>query len=457
MANEKTIQTRVIQKHDVEANWLKATNFSPKQGEIIIYDIDENYNYERMKIGDGVTNVNDLPFITEKEALSINAVTTGEIVTITDASPLEHEISVKLSGGETLIIFTNMDQGDFQNSDGSSNSEPNGDYVVEDNTDGLITFTDGSSLIVGTDISTTGDVSDNIVAGDIVRLETNIDEGYWQAYLVEEFGDFSTVTLTKYGKNLLSPVFEPSYTSYGGVTFTDNGDGTITVNGTTTTAIWIEFFGKQLEGDPNHAVKKGSYVFNDFKNTSALKFRTALLAFTPNKEKLLEIEHYNNRDFVNIPQDAYLTYQIRISTGAVFDNVILKPQLEIGTTATEYEPYKAETYTPNADGTVDNVTSYYPTTTLITDTDDIIIEAEYIKNVNEVLNVEPTDTASTLVVGANIFDMLRFTKQTLTDAQKAQVIENLGLADYIRSIIQEESETVAQNYLDTTIAEEASW
>ena len=60
---EKKIIGRVIQKHDVEANWLKATNFIPMQGEIIVYDIDANYSYERLKIGDGVKNVNALSFV----------------------------------------------------------------------------------------------------------------------------------------------------------------------------------------------------------------------------------------------------------------------------------------------------------------------------------------------------------------------------------------------------------
>ena len=63
MANEKNINSRIQHKHDTEANWNKATNFSPKQGEIIVYDIDETYNYERIKIGDGTTKINDLPFI----------------------------------------------------------------------------------------------------------------------------------------------------------------------------------------------------------------------------------------------------------------------------------------------------------------------------------------------------------------------------------------------------------
>lgn len=63
MANEKNINCRVQHKHDVEENWLKAINFIPKIGEIIIYDADNTYTYSRMKIGDGTTYVNNLPFV----------------------------------------------------------------------------------------------------------------------------------------------------------------------------------------------------------------------------------------------------------------------------------------------------------------------------------------------------------------------------------------------------------
>ena len=69
---EKTLKTRIIHNHDVELNWNKATNFIPKQGEIIVYDIDSNHSYERIKVGDGATNVNNLPFV-------ISALTNDEI------------------------------------------------------------------------------------------------------------------------------------------------------------------------------------------------------------------------------------------------------------------------------------------------------------------------------------------------------------------------------------------
>ena len=63
MATEKTISARMQMKTDTALNWSKAVNFIPKKGEIIIYEADSDYGYERMKIGDGSTKVNDLPFV----------------------------------------------------------------------------------------------------------------------------------------------------------------------------------------------------------------------------------------------------------------------------------------------------------------------------------------------------------------------------------------------------------
>lgn len=62
---EKNIKTRIIHKHDTEENWNKATNFIPKQGEIIVYDVDSSHSYERIKVGDGTTNVISLPYVSE--------------------------------------------------------------------------------------------------------------------------------------------------------------------------------------------------------------------------------------------------------------------------------------------------------------------------------------------------------------------------------------------------------
>lgn len=83
----KTISTRIAQKHDFEVNWLANTDVVPFAGEMIVYDseVDDKgntitmvvngetvpvlpkgrtvpYTYPRIKMGDGFTNVVNLPF-----------------------------------------------------------------------------------------------------------------------------------------------------------------------------------------------------------------------------------------------------------------------------------------------------------------------------------------------------------------------------------------------------------
>lgn len=67
MATNKIMNSRSQQKIDTESNWKLATNFSPLKGELIIYAPDENNQEPRFKVGDGISNVNDLPFVYESK------------------------------------------------------------------------------------------------------------------------------------------------------------------------------------------------------------------------------------------------------------------------------------------------------------------------------------------------------------------------------------------------------
>lgn len=94
---------------------------------------------------------------------------------------------------------------------------------------------------------------------------------------------------------------------------------------------------------------------------------------------------YNSITFTT-NEDEYWCILSIIMRSATSDNVVTvtNMQLELGNTATEYEPYiEPITYTPNADGTVDGVTSLYPNTTLMADTEGVLIECEYNKDINK--------------------------------------------------------------------------
>lgn len=71
MATEKTLKTRVKMKHGKESEWALATRFTPLEGEIIVYDVDDNHTSPRFKVGDGTTNVNNLKFVNQDELAKI--------------------------------------------------------------------------------------------------------------------------------------------------------------------------------------------------------------------------------------------------------------------------------------------------------------------------------------------------------------------------------------------------
>jgi hypothetical protein len=56
------MKARVSQLHKTEADWNKLANFVPIQGEFIIFDPDKRHKYARLKVGDGVSKLIDLPF-----------------------------------------------------------------------------------------------------------------------------------------------------------------------------------------------------------------------------------------------------------------------------------------------------------------------------------------------------------------------------------------------------------
>lgn len=69
----KQFNTRIQHKIDTYSHWDLAVNFIPLKGEIIVYIPDsENQNQlPQLKVGDGVSFVKDLPFITVKVEDSI--------------------------------------------------------------------------------------------------------------------------------------------------------------------------------------------------------------------------------------------------------------------------------------------------------------------------------------------------------------------------------------------------
>lgn len=96
-----TIKTRIQLKSDTEANWNKAgpkegsNGFVPLAGELIVYTPDATHPFSRLKVGNGSTNIVDLPFI---DAGTIN----GEEVEIVKR---EHKTDFPVPGSSDKLYI----------------------------------------------------------------------------------------------------------------------------------------------------------------------------------------------------------------------------------------------------------------------------------------------------------------------------------------------------------------
>lgn len=101
-----------------------------------------------------------------------------------------------------------------------------------------------------------------------------------------------------------------------------------------------------------------------------------------------------------VPDSAGWMIALLIST-AVGENMTFKNvQVETGAEASSFEAFKeADTYTANADGTVEGITSLSPNMTLLTDTEGVEVYCEYNKDTNKAL--ASMKTAEGTVVSQN--------------------------------------------------------
>lgn len=90
-----TILSRVQLKIDSETNWNAHSSFVPLLGELIVYSPDSTHTYSRIKIGDGLTTVVNLPFI---DASTVGGVDVNSI----SANSLQHTLTF---GANNAYVF----------------------------------------------------------------------------------------------------------------------------------------------------------------------------------------------------------------------------------------------------------------------------------------------------------------------------------------------------------------
>ena len=348
--------------------------------------------------------------INNKFANALTGYATGEIVTLTDVSPIEHEIGVRVES-KNLIPYPYVSTTGAKNgitwtinNDGSVSRVGTATALTtfvftRDNTfleDG-VTYKVSAGLIVSY-LDGTGanqyfsggganaltwkssyqltQVYSQVSSGKVVddTIYPMIERGTVATEYTPYIGDLSAATVTKYSKNL----FNPQLLLENGYSVQTDG----TYQGTTT---------KQFVCFANPSGKKGAFAISVIaKNVvtglsaNALTF---LVKYTDGTEKYTANLHRDSVGYQSVTgiTDATKTVsEIIFSYGAKAEINIKQIQIEAGADATEYEAYvEPVAFTPAEGGLVEGVYSIYPTTTLVTDNAGAVISAEYNRDINK--------------------------------------------------------------------------
>lgn len=187
-------------------------------------------------------------------------------------------------------------------------------------------------------------------------------------------------SVTVCGKNILPyPWHFTSPTTTGGLTYTDNGDGSFSVVGDITATNEIYLIRDQLPA--------GTYTFSlageiprytsctvKFYDIEAKKIVKNLGDVTSTKKAVTFTITEEEAKLCSVWINVYSYYNTDRYTYETL-NLLLYPQIELGTTATEHEPYKdPRTYTADENGLVTIDTPYSPSMTVIAQNDRLCID-----------------------------------------------------------------------------------
>ena len=179
------------------------------------------------------------------------------------------------------------------------------------------------------------------------------------------------------GKNILAYPFISSFDTSKGVVLTDNGDGTITANGTASPSLHQKLQEVYVQEGTTY-VLSGLPVGTDI-------YQFAVYAYMDGSQIGSSISGgYAHK--ITPKTNGILEIRLACYNGSVADNLVFKPQLEVGMVNTEFEPYKKPiARTSDEKGSVSGVTSMYPTTFLATDKEGVTIDVEYNRDANKVI------------------------------------------------------------------------
>lgn len=340
----------------------------------------------------------------------------GEAVRLSDIAPNEHTLGVKVSGRNLFdkdnanIIIGYPDAENVINGASSTRSvyipcAPNATYTVSKTLTArfAVAFTDDIPSIgvavtgrvqnnTASSITTTSGINSRYIVVwlyhvdlDTTTIKINevlttlqIELGSTATSYTPYITDFSGVTLKRYGKNLLPYPYKNTNIDYtfNGINYKVKSDGTVVLNGTANEQSYFILAGLVLN--------KGVYYLSGC--PSGGQGSTYSIYFQYDNFSYYKAD-YGSGVKIDINEKKNCAVAINIGKNTTVSNLIFKPMLEVGSKLTDFEERRtAVAYTPAADGTVTGVTSISPDMTFLSDTDGIIINAEYNKDLNKAIS-----------------------------------------------------------------------
>ena len=362
----------------------------------------------------------------------------GEVIRIDDVSPLERNVPVKVASKN---LWDNSSATPNKGIGTWTITQTGVSFVRNGSTGGTYMFSKKFNITKGTTItfscSKTGDAAlsfykDKVwgnllkrTIGNVLSYTATEDTSILPAIIIDsthnevvmtdiqvEIGaeptpytayvDVSTVTLSARGKNLLhipdgvqpdvqtlTQTMENGIVSLKGtVTFTTPPSRSYSPS---TGKVLVNYIEATVISLANGAFKlpRGIYTFsesvNDFSCLLVGKLGTKY--WDAGGAKI----YHANSTFEVTNDETYGLYlwQLEVPTTGQecsIEYAVSYPQLEYGSAATSYEPsIEPVSYPVATDGTVEGVKSIYPNTTLLTDMQGVLINCEYHKDINKVI------------------------------------------------------------------------
>jgi hypothetical protein len=147
---------------------------------------------------------------------------------------------------------------------------------------------------------------------------------------ITSIGDTSFDVKTT-GKNLLPYPYSETTKTSNGVTFTDNGDGSITINGTASAQTDFYLTGSFSAYSTNLPTSGQAYLSGGTSISNVVFLRWI-------SNPSLDMQISNGSAIIFSSQSKLL---VRVLSGTVCNNLKIYPQIELGAVPTTYEPYKS--------------------------------------------------------------------------------------------------------------------